>query len=144
MKEGEELNLKQEINTMTEESNTEKTTNNSMAEQVSDNDNPTTEAASDGELVSLTREQLQNRYRNGFRVAVNYLYHRHDPADQPAFKAFLESKMPAAHVEDAIMLKSTMEPLGSCPPGKCPDGNGGCSDCTFDLAFDEGYFSEPV
>jgi len=145
MNEGEESNLNQETYTMTEEANTEIPTNNSMAEQVSDKVNTPNETAPEDELVSLTREQLQNRYRNGFRVAVNYLYHRQpSDADKENFKTYLETVIPAAHVAEAINLSSTMEPVGSCPAGLCPDGMGGCAPCTFDLAFDEGYFADSI
>jgi hypothetical protein len=145
MKEGEESNLNQETYTMTEEANKETPTNSSSAEQVSDNVNPAIETAPEDELVSLTREQLQNRYRNGFRVAVNYLYHRQpSDADRENFKTYLETVMPTAHVEEAISLTSTMPPTGICPAGSCPDGMGGCVPCTFDLAFDEGYFADSI
>jgi hypothetical protein len=145
MQDGEESNLYQETNTMTEEVNKETPTANSMVEQVSNDGNTATATAPEGELVSLTGEQLQNRYRNGFRVAVNYLYHRQpSDADKANFKTYLETVMPAEHVEEALKLSSTMEPVGSCPAGSCPDGMGGCVPCTFDLAFDEGYFSEPI
>ena len=104
------------------------------------------EAGSEATAEATAAEKLRKRYQNGFKVAVNYLYHRQpSDADKENFKAYLASvEVPDNIIEESLILTSTMTGTPSCPAGQCPDGNGGCEPCTFALAFDESYFSEPA
>ena len=90
----------------------------------------------------MTPEELVH-YQNGFKVAINFLYHHHDEADKEKFEKFLKDNAVDSVVKEAIeMTNNNLSASGeSCPPGMCPDGTGSCVQCKFKYAFDGTYIA---
>ena len=110
MNDGKQFNLNadtEDSNMMTQRSDPSKEpapdTNTTATEPTTNNNITATQPAAGGEDASATDDPMLNRYRNGFKVAINYLYHHHDDADKEKFKAFLETHIPAEHVAEVAV-----------------------------------------
>lgn len=90
-------------------------------------------------MNKMNNEELE-RYRNGFKVAINFLYHHQATDDDKTnFEKLLNEHMDAEVVQEAINLRNNVqEGDHGCPPGLCFDGSG-CVPCKFEYAFDGKY-----